>query len=331
MIKMCRDTGWHRYIRKICGQITEIISCAPRSVCADLRDPMGERYMYIRNLVENTCIRYGLQSEHGLSFYIETAGHTVLFDTGASEKFWKNARHMGIRLENVDTVVLSHGHNDHGGGLAAFLEKNTKAKVYIHENAFRRHYSDLRKETGGILPTVSECADISLDAALMDHDRIIYVDKPMYMIDNELMLLSGIVPLRLQPDTCRRLYEEDGQGLNYDTFSHEQHLVITEGNKHALFCGCGHAGIVNILENFRENIGMAPDLVVGGFHLSNPRLGTMADERLMEKIAAELMRYEHCRYYTCHCTGKQAYEWLRGRMGDQIQYVATGDAVTTGW
>ena len=45
--------------------------------------------MYIRNLVENTCMRYGLQGEHGLSFYIETAGHKVLFDTGASMKFWK--------------------------------------------------------------------------------------------------------------------------------------------------------------------------------------------------------------------------------------------------
>lgn len=287
--------------------------------------------MYIRNLVENTCMRYGLQGEHGLSFYIETAGHKVLFDTGASMKFWKNARRMGIRLEDVDTVILSHGHHDHGGGLTAFLEKNTKAKIYMRKSAFRRHYSDLRKETGGTLPDIAECADISLDRALMDHDRMIYVDKPMYMIDNELMLLSGIIPLRLQPDTCRRLYEEDGQGLNYDTFTHEQHLIITEGGRHALFCGCSHTGIVNILENFRENIGTAPDLVVGGFHLSNPRQGTMADERLMEKIAAELMRYEDCRYYTCHCTGKQAYEWLRIRMGEQIQYVATGDAVTTGW
>ncbi|HCT91852.1 MAG TPA: MBL fold hydrolase [Lachnospiraceae bacterium] len=284
--------------------------------------------MYIRNLVENTCIRYGLQGEHGLSFYIETAGHKVLFDVGASEKFWENARRMGIRLENVDTVILSHGHNDHGGGLTTFFEKNTEAMVYIHQNAFRRHFSDLRKKTGGMLPAVSECADISLDMALRDHDRIVYVDKPMYTIDNELTVLSGIVPLRLQPDTCKRLYEDDGQGLRYDTFSHEQHLVVTEGNRHVLFCGCSHAGIVNILENFRENFGVAPELVVGGFHLSSPRLGTMADERLMEKIAAELMRYENCRYYTCHCTGKQAYEWLRARMGNQIQYVATGDAVT---
>ena len=235
--------------------------------------------MYIRNLVENTCIRYGLQGEHGLSFYIETAGHKVLFDLGASEKFWKNARRMQVRLEEVDTVILSHGHNDHGGGLAGFLEKNSKAMVYIHKNAFRRHYSDLRKDTGGMLPGASECADISLDPALMGHE----------------------------------------------------HLVITENGRHVLFCGCGHTGIVNILENFRENIGVAPDVVVGGFHLSSPRLGTMADERLLERIAAELTRYEGCQYYTCHCTGKPAYEWLRARMGEQIRYVATGDEVTTGW
>jgi len=250
---------------------------------------------------------------------------------GTSEKYWKNARRMGIRLEEVDTVILSHGHNDHGGGLKTFLERNQKAKIYVHENAFRRHYSDLRRETGNTLPDVSECADISLDSSVRDSGRIICVDKAMWVIDNELTLLSGIIPLRLQPDTSKRLYEETKEGLGRDTFSHEQHLIISEKGRRVLFCGCSHTGIVNILENFRENFGMAPEIVVGGFHLSSPRMGTMADERLMEKIAAELMHYTKCRYYTCHCTGVKAYEWLRVRMGEQIQYVSTGDAVTVEW
>lgn len=63
-----------------------------------------------------------LQTEHGLSLYIETAGHKVLFDTGATDRFLENAEKLGVDLTAVDTLVLSHGHYDHTGGVKVFLE-----------------------------------------------------------------------------------------------------------------------------------------------------------------------------------------------------------------
>lgn len=79
----------------------------------------------ITTLVENCVYGRKLQAEHGLSLYIETAEHKLLFDTGASDLFISNARLLHIDLREVDYLILSHGHSDHTGGLRHFLELNT--------------------------------------------------------------------------------------------------------------------------------------------------------------------------------------------------------------
>lgn len=87
--------------------------------------------MKITTLVENTTTCSALGFEHGLSLYIEAAGKTILFDSGASELFAVNAEKLGIDLQRVDAAVLSHGHYDHSGGLKTFFTKNTHAPLYV--------------------------------------------------------------------------------------------------------------------------------------------------------------------------------------------------------
>jgi len=84
--------------------------------------------MLIKALVENTTITDDLGCEHGLSLYIETAKHKILFDVGASELFFQNAKKFGVNIADVDFLVISHGHYDHGGGLKAFCGKTKKPK-----------------------------------------------------------------------------------------------------------------------------------------------------------------------------------------------------------
>lgn len=72
-----------------------------------------------------------LGTEHGLSAYMEYGGRRYLFDTGASNLFMLNAEKLGVDLGEVDYCLISHGHNDHIGGLSAFLEMNHKAKVIL--------------------------------------------------------------------------------------------------------------------------------------------------------------------------------------------------------
>lgn len=85
--------------------------------------------MKIITLIENLVYEEGLVAEHGLSVYIETANRKMLFDTGQSGIFIQNAKTLSIAIENIDSVVLSHGHYDHTGGLYPFLDVNKKAKV----------------------------------------------------------------------------------------------------------------------------------------------------------------------------------------------------------
>ena len=97
--------------------------------------------MTITSLVENTST-VGLPVEHGLSLYIRlNSGKRILFDMGQGSLFADNAERLGLSIEDIDTVILSHGHYDHGGGLKTFVSINHRAKVHIHRNAFEPHYS----------------------------------------------------------------------------------------------------------------------------------------------------------------------------------------------
>ena len=96
--------------------------------------------MQITALVDNISYEQDLGAEHGLSLYIETGAHKILFDMGQTELFAENAEKLGIDLADVDMAVLSHGHYDHGGGLRRFLQINQKAPVYLSRYAFNLLY-----------------------------------------------------------------------------------------------------------------------------------------------------------------------------------------------
>lgn len=104
--------------------------------------------MKVTVLIENTALREDLTAEHGLSLLIETGSHTILFDAGQTGAFADNAQKLGIDLSKVDFCILSHGHYDHGGGMARFLELNRRAKVYVNENAFGAYHNGVRKYIG---------------------------------------------------------------------------------------------------------------------------------------------------------------------------------------
>src|SRR5574344_216468 len=97
--------------------------------------------MLIKTLVENTAISKDFGSEHGLSLYIETKKHKILFDVGSSELFLQNAKKLDVNIADVDFLVISHGHYDHGGGLNTFLTENSKAEVFLHRLAFEKYYA----------------------------------------------------------------------------------------------------------------------------------------------------------------------------------------------
>ena len=96
-------------------------------------------------LTDNRTTDDHLITEHGLSILLETERHRILLDTGASDVFLRNAETLGVDLQNVDYLFLSHGHSDHTGGLAHFLNINHQARVIVAQEAVGGQYFSRRK------------------------------------------------------------------------------------------------------------------------------------------------------------------------------------------
>ena len=256
--------------------------------------------MKIITLLENTSANPAVGAEHGLSLYIEAGNRRILFDMGQTDLFARNARALGVDLSAVDTAILSHGHYDHGGGLSAFLEINQTAPVYVTSAAFLPHYNGTQKYIG-------------LDTALEGHPRIRSVEGDLALGDG-LTLLTHRGRTRNHSMGSFGLTERVGDIFIPDDFRHEQYLLVEEGDRRVLFSGCSHAGIPDIAEWF------APDVLVGGFHVSKMALGT--------ELAAlgDALATHPTDYYTCHCTGIGQFSFLRKRI-PRLRYLAGGETV----
>lgn len=262
--------------------------------------------MRITALVENTT-KGELKAKHGLSFYIETKRHQILFDLGPDDTLFENAREQGIDLLKIDTVIISHGHTNHGGALDKFLKINPSARVYVQRKAFEPHF----------LKICFMKIPLGLNEKLQSHPQIILVEGD-YKIDDELCLLTVEKTEKCYSDANDVLFDRNGK----DDFSHEQNLVITE-NETVLLMGCGHTGVVNIMEKAES---LKPKVCVGGFHLFNPITKRSVSDSLLEEIAQKLQAYGDTRFYTCHCTGKKAFEYLE-KKASNVSYLSCGESI----
>ena len=117
----------------------------------------------------------------------------------------------------------------------------------------------------------------------------------------------------------------DGE-LVRDEFKHEHFLVLRENGVSVLMGGCAHNGILSIMDAYREKYGKAPDVVISGFHLMKKTPYREDQIKEIEDIAKELVKYPTC-FYTCHCTGTEAFDIMKQVMGDKLIYVHSGEEI----
>ena len=276
--------------------------------------------MRIVNLIENTEGRVGCAFAHGLSFYVETEKHKLLVDLGPSDETFKNAEKLGIDLTQVDTVILSHGHYDHSGGIMTFSNINPTAVIYMQESAGEDYYADDGADAGD-----KRYRYIGIDKDILNLPQIRRV-QGNHSIDDELELFTIRERSHKIPFTNKRLLIRESRDYIRDDFRHEHYLVIHEGDKRILMSGCAHNGILSILDAYYEKYVSYPDVVISGFHLMKKTEYTEEELREVAVIGNELKNYPTM-FYTCHCTGETAYQIMKEPMGEQLQYVHSGDEV----
>jgi 7,8-dihydropterin-6-yl-methyl-4-(beta-D-ribofuranosyl)aminobenzene 5'-phosphate synthase len=209
--------------------------------------------MRIVSLVENLVYKRNLQAEHGFSLFIESGDKKILFDTGQTGLFIQNANELKIDIEEIDFLILSHGHYDHTGGLYHFLAKNSKAKVYAKKEIFIPKFDKHKHFIG---------------TPQYDHllrNRVIYPDSVTEISENIFLFpdINIVHPIDFHNEGLK--VENYGQIVT-DQFEDELFLVLKQNNKLNIVTACSHRGITNICETAINYFKLPLNLILGGFH-----------------------------------------------------------------
>lgn len=243
--------------------------------------------MRLKVLVDNyTYIDEYYFGEPGVSYYIEDQGQAILFDVGYSDLFLKNAKAMKIDLSQVSSIVLSHGHNDHTGGLKHFFKQDREKAVAIitHPHTFNQKTFAGEKISAPF--TKNEMKKLS---------DLVLTKKPLKLTKNITFL--GQIPRVFPFENNQPLGLEKSKGKWQDDYLLDDSALVYQGSDGIfIITGCSHSGICNIIE-YAKKITNDPRVIglIGGFHLFdvNQRLDQTIDYFIDNKIT-EL--------YPCHCT-----------------------------
>ncbi|UMB59125.1 MBL fold metallo-hydrolase [Lutibacter sp. A80] len=241
--------------------------------------------MKLTILTEN-CAGNKFEAEHGLSYLVEHNNNKILFDTGATDVFLKNAKLLNIDVENeIETVVLSHGHWDHGGGLE-YLNNKT---LITHPTSFIKRYRKKDKSSIGLTLTEDQ---------LKEKFKIIKTSKPYIINDN--MVFLGEIP-RVNKFEARTTSFIDSKKTK-DFVPDDSALALLNKDEIIIVTGCSHSGICNIVDYAQKKFKRSKiKAVIGGFHLKENNAQT-------QKTIAFLKKCDISEIYPSHCTAEPALE-----------------------
>ncbi len=252
-------------------------------------------------LVENTAGGKGLLGEHGLSFLIEADDQQILFDTGQGLALRHNAQTLGISLENLDTIVLSHGHYDHAGGLPTILEHCTNTDLFLHPKAIAPKYSprgDIGSPIDNVKTLASHCR------------RLIWTETPTEIMPG--VSITGTIPGHHPLENTGGAFWHNSQHTEVDRLLDDQALYLQVPEGIVVIFGCAHAGVINTLDYIAQITNTNKFYaVIGGMHLLR------ANQERLQATVETLSKYHVQVIEANHFTGMKAMTFLWHELGDR--------------
>jgi len=245
-------------------------------------------------LVENTAGKSGVLAEHGFAALIETGGQKILFDTGQGFVLKHNIEKLELSIADVETLVLSHGHYDHTGGLHIALPMMNRPTVYAHPAAIKSRFSAHAQDESH--PVGIPEADLQ---TLKNSAEWVRVEKPMELPGG--LRLTGPIPRETSFEDTGGAFFLDAECTIPDELPDDQAVFIETEKGTVVILGCAHAGVINTLRYIQSLTDRRPiHTVIGGMHLVN------ADENRISHTLDELRQMNIRHLYPCHCTGLPA-------------------------
>jgi len=268
----------------------------------------------ITTLSENTASIGDFLAEWGLSILVETDEANVLLDTGKSISASYNADTLGIDLNKIDKIVLSHGHYDHTGGLRQILRRMRKeVEIIAHPDIWAPKYARRQDEADRYIGIPFQRQELEWLGASFN-----LTTKPVKI--TESIMTTGEIPMVTEYEEIDRdLFVKEDTGWQPDKLLDDQALIITTEQGLVVILGCAHRGIINTLYHARQLTGGRPiHTVVGGSHLSRA-----PEEQTWSTIAA-LKELGVQRLGLCHCTGLASASLLAQEFGDSFFFNNAG-------
>ncbi len=252
----------------------------------------------------NTIIDQYFIGEPGLSLYIKEGDMNILFDVGYSGLFLQNAASMKIDLSKLDFLVLSHGHDDHTGGLKSLIQffSGKKSSNEFEEPTVVAHpWALWQKQLDNCDIGSSVTAEI-----LASNFPIMFTKEPLWL--TEKLVFLGEIPRRFSFEGQKPIGKVFTKNGAVDDYLLDDSALAYKSNLGLIIItGCSHAGICNIIEYAKEVTGIEKVVdIVGGMHLLSPSAEKM-------KNTIDYLRTLHLnKIHPCHCTDFYSKTQLAG-------------------